>query len=69
MAILASNNSDSTDFTLQFGAWVGGRKLEGPGARSALPTGNDVDCRLGSDETAVKAELAKVLFPFNGDSS
>jgi hypothetical protein len=65
MAKLASEAEDPTQFALEFGSWVGGRKLEGPGARCALPKGADVDQALGNDEAAVKGELERILSSFN----
>ena len=58
---------DSVKFPLKFGSWVGGRKLEGPGARSALPTGIIVDESLGTDAEIIQAELEKVLSKFASD--
>ena len=58
---------DSVEFALQFGSWVGGKKLEGPGARSALPTGIIVDESLGTDVEIVQAEMEKLLSKFASD--
>jgi len=49
---------------LQFGSWVGGRKLQGFGARGALPTATDVDTDLGTTNKAVAESLTKRLSPF-----
>jgi hypothetical protein len=50
---------------LEFGSWVAGRKLLGPGARSALPKGSDVDEILGTNYTEIKSKLKETLSPFN----
>lgn len=49
---------------LQFGSWVGGRKLQGFGARGALPSATDVDSDLGTTNEAVVESLAKRLCQF-----
>lgn len=49
---------------LDFGSWVAGRKLEGPGARSALPRSSDVDEVLGTSAEQVQASLRRNLLPF-----
>jgi sugar/nucleoside kinase (ribokinase family) len=49
---------------LQFGCWVGGRKLQGVGARSALPTATDVDNLLGTSVREMQTSLGLVLCPF-----
>ena len=56
-------------FGLQFGAWVAGRKLEGPGSRTTLPKGTDVDSSLGKDIASVKSSLERIVTPFNGGDS
>jgi aspartokinase-like uncharacterized kinase len=40
------------------------RKLEGPGARSALPKAADVDTGLGTDLSLVQKALKEILTPF-----
>lgn len=50
---------------LQFGGWVGGRKLQGFGARSALPTAIDVDSDLGTTPEKIICSLRKLLSPFS----
>jgi hypothetical protein len=42
---------------LQFGSRVGGRKLGGHGARSALPIATDVDEMLGCDAERMTKRL------------
>jgi sugar/nucleoside kinase (ribokinase family) len=50
-------------FALEMGSFVGGKKLAGPGARTALPTSKDIDL-LGSDLDTVKQSLGESLGPF-----
>jgi sugar/nucleoside kinase (ribokinase family) len=50
--------------SLEFGCWVGGQKLQGPGARSALPKASDVDMELGTDVSRVHQALKEMLTPF-----
>lgn len=66
MANIASSNEieDRVQFALEFGSWVGGRKLEGPGARRALPTGLVVDETLGLNAGIVKNSLREMLSRF-----
>ena len=47
------------------GSWVGGRKLEGPGARSALPTGAVLNSELGNTLEEIMATLQTKLSSFN----
>jgi sugar/nucleoside kinase (ribokinase family) len=49
---------------LEMGSFVGGRKVGGPGARTALPTGRDIDL-LGSSTVDAKASLRNLLGSFN----
>lgn len=58
-------NEDSTAFALAMGSYVGGRKLEGPGARSALPTGTVVDSELGITRDEMMTKLRTKLSSFN----
>ena len=51
-------------FALETGSFVGGRKVEGPGARTTLPTGMDFD-HLGSRIVDVKSSLQTLLGAFN----
>jgi sugar/nucleoside kinase (ribokinase family) len=59
-----SNFKDPLQTSLEFGCWVGGRKLQGPGARSALPKAADVDILLGTDVSLVQNALKDILTPF-----
>lgn len=59
-------DSNIAQFGLELGSFVGGRKLEGPGARSALPTGGMVDLELGKDLMTVRSNLRKKIGHFNG---
>jgi hypothetical protein len=59
---------------LRFACWVGGRKVQGVGARSALPTAVDVDEVLGRTTPEVETSLVKLLSSFKirpcpGDAS
>ena len=49
---------------LKFGAWVGGRKLQGPGARSTLPTKKDVETCLGKTPQQIQETLERLVGPF-----
>lgn len=62
--VKCSDVSNTTQFGLEFGAWVAAKKLEGPGARSALPVASDVDEQLGKKASTVRETLSKILFPF-----
>jgi sugar/nucleoside kinase (ribokinase family) len=44
--------------------WVAGRKLEGPGARTTLPTGAEVDQALGTTAEHVEATLDTLVSSF-----
>jgi sugar/nucleoside kinase (ribokinase family) len=67
MARLAteSQTTESIQFPLDFATWVSARKLQGPGARSSLPTGVDVDTLLGRSLDVVKTTLKGQLGSFN----
>lgn len=56
------------DACLMFGSWVAGRKLEGPGARSALPTGQRVDKELGTSVDEVLQTLRTVISSYRKES-
>jgi len=51
-------------FSLEVGSFVGGTKLGGSGARSALPTGRDFD-KLGTNAADAKISLQDLLGCFN----
>lgn len=55
---------DSSQLALQFGTWVASKKLRGPGARSALPSGIDVDNMLGRTQEDVQCSLQTLIGPF-----
>ena len=57
-------DDELVQFALEFASWVSARKLGGPGARSALPRGIDVDEMLGKDYTSVKRTLEESLSMF-----
>jgi sugar/nucleoside kinase (ribokinase family) len=61
---VAGSGALPTDFAMKLGAWVGGKKVEGPGARSALPTSNEVDERLGSTIDEAYASLCRLVGGF-----
>ena len=54
----------SSQLALQFGTWVAGKKLEGPGAQSTLPMGIDVDNILGNTKEEVQQSLNALIGPF-----
>jgi hypothetical protein len=56
--------SDPIQACLRFASWVGGRKLEGIGARSALPIAGDVDSLLGRSPAEVEKCLKPLLTSF-----
>jgi sugar/nucleoside kinase (ribokinase family) len=62
--LIPGDFKDPLQTSLEFGCWVGGRKLEGPGARSALPKAADVDIGLGTDLSLVQKALKEILTPF-----
>lgn len=49
---------------LRLGSFVAGRKLEGAGARTSLPTGADVDTILGKSPPLIQGKLRQVVGPF-----
>ena len=51
----------STMFRLRFASWVAGRKLEGPGAQSSLPSAKDVSECLGVTYDDVEKSLSVVI--------
>ena len=52
---------DNEMFRLRFASWVAGRKLEGPGAQSSLPSAKDVSECLGVTYDDVKQSLTAVV--------
>jgi sugar/nucleoside kinase (ribokinase family) len=56
--------SENQQMALDFGAWVGGKKLGGPGARSALPRSVQVDVLLGRTPEEVEHNLHEMLGSF-----
>ena len=50
-----------TAFAMNFGSWVAGKKLQGPGARDALPRGRDVDDELGSSAEEIEEKLKTTI--------
>jgi sugar/nucleoside kinase (ribokinase family) len=49
---------------LDFAAWVAGCKVQGPGARMALPTARDVDEMLGTSLLEIQESLEYLIGPF-----
>ena len=62
--ILSKMLNMRTGVCLGLGSWVAARKLAGPGARRALPTGTDVDDSLGRSEHEIQSSLTRLLSPF-----
>lgn len=62
--MVATSFQHSMTTCLQFASWVAGRKLQGFGARSSLPTALDVDSDLGTTNKGVAKSLVKLLSPF-----
>ena len=54
----------ASQLALQFGSWVAGQKLGGPGAQSALPKGIDVDKMLGRTREEIQRSLQTLIGPF-----
>jgi hypothetical protein len=67
--IMARLASKSVPFCMDFASWVGGQKVQGPGARSALPKGSTVDELLGSDLASIETSLKQKLSSFNEEAS
>jgi hypothetical protein len=63
--IMARLASKSVPFCMNFASWVSGQKVQGPGARSALPKGAAVDELLGSDLESVETSVKQKLSSFN----
>ena len=55
---------NDSHLALLFGTWVAGKKLEGPGAQSALPNGPDIDKMLGKNIKEVQRSLDRLIGPF-----
>jgi sugar/nucleoside kinase (ribokinase family) len=62
--LACSSKNVSIQFSLNFGSWVAGRKLEGPGARSALPGGSNVDANLGITAEEIEIKLSCLTSSF-----
>lgn len=59
-----TNKTLPNHFCLLFGSWVGGCKLGGPGARTALPWGRDVDTRLGQTVDEIQQSIKNLIGSF-----
>lgn len=53
---------------LSFASWVAGRKLSGPGARTAIPQAHEVDEELGEDTEQLQRSLQLLIGGFEFDS-
>jgi sugar/nucleoside kinase (ribokinase family) len=53
-----------TEFSMKLGAWVSGRKVEGPGARSSLPNPNHVHEALGRSLQEADESLTRLVGDF-----
>ena len=69
LARLVPSLSSEVQMCLQFGSWVAGKKLAGPGARSSLPRSLDVDEILGTDVESIRRSLANKVGGFRFPSS
>jgi sugar/nucleoside kinase (ribokinase family) len=56
---------DPIRFQLLLGTFAAGKKLEGPGARTALPTGTQIDVDLGTDLEIATRTLEQRIDSFN----
>lgn len=54
---------------LRFSSWVGGNKLSGPGARTAIPRASTVDSTLGKDYHSWKRSLLELVGSFGSPSN
>ena len=63
--VACGGSEETTQFCMDFGSWVAGKKLEGPGARMALPSGTDVDNSLGDNFLKMRDALQEKLNSFN----
>lgn len=65
LSALKFAEAPSVILALNFGAWVAGKKLDGPGAQSALPSGSQqVDEQLGRSSQEVQRSLERTLRQF-----
>ena len=64
-SVACCDSHQSAQFCMDFGSWVAGRKLEGRGARNALPRGKDVDISLGCDFPVIRDALRYKLTSFD----
>ena len=62
--LMVARTSGSVQLALDFGSWVGGKKVEGPGARSALPRASQVDEQLGCTPKEVEENLKQLVGSF-----
>ena len=66
LALLVSEDEvpSTIGLAMPLGAWVAGRKLEGPGVWDALPTSVDVDSMLGEDTEQLFQQLGRIITSF-----
>ena len=63
--LMARLLSSSASFCVHFASWVAGQKLQGSGARSSLPTGNDLDRKLGTSLFKIESTLAGLISEYD----
>ncbi|KAL3929480.1 MAG: hypothetical protein SGARI_004739 [Bacillariaceae sp.] len=61
----ATLSTAALNFPIAFASFVAGKKTEGPGARTAQPTGNDIDGILGCDFKSAAKSLKTLMKGFN----
>lgn len=59
------SNKNGISFNMRFASWVSGKKLESPGVRDALPTGELVDQQLGRTVEDIDNSLDQVISGFS----
>jgi sugar/nucleoside kinase (ribokinase family) len=68
LAKLHSELKHKPRLALSFASWVAGRKLGGPGARTAIPRAHEVDEELGEDIEQMQRSLQLCVGGFRFDS-
>ncbi|GAX23585.1 hypothetical protein FisN_12Hh151 [Fistulifera solaris] len=68
LAKLHSQMRHKPRLALSFASWVAGRKLGGPGARTAIPRAHEVDEELGEDIEQMQRSLQLCVGGFQFDS-
>lgn len=67
--ILSSTMFMTEHQCMQFASWVAGRKVQGYGARTSIPTGADIDTMLGTTMDQVCTSLKHYVGPYNNYKS